>query len=78
MDTNVFWFLLKLDPEVTFTNQRNQAYLICQNYEYFCQAQPMYEKYVENFFIILLYNFPCVYSTNVEGPTIPNNLNSDK
>ena len=38
----------------------------------------MYEKYVENFFIILLHNFPCVYTTNVEGPTIPNNLNSDK
>ena len=49
-----------------------------QNYEYFCQAQPMYEKYVENFFTILLHNFPCVYTTDVEGPTIPNNLNSDK
>ena len=47
------------------------------NYEYFCQAQPMYEKYVKNFFIIFLHNFPCVYTTYLEGPTIPNNLNSD-
>ena len=37
----------------------------------------MYEKYVKNFFIIFLHNFPCVYATNLEGPTIPNNLNSD-
>ena len=37
----------------------------------------MYEKYVKNFFIVFLHNFPCVYTTYLEGPTIPNNLNSD-
>ena len=37
----------------------------------------MSQEHVENLFTCVIYNFPCIYSTNMEGPATLKNMNSD-
>ena len=41
------------------------------------KLKPLSQEHVKNFSTCVIHNFSCIYTTNVEGPTIPDNVNSD-